>query len=295
MRFKEMRLSYYDSTYLFVTLFVSVLTFIITDQVALGQEQSSPLKGMNFSKTTEAYSHGGILDATIIIEAKHGLVANQSVSSLVYNGSLLGPTLHVKPGERMVVNYVNRLDQPTNLHFHGLHVSPSGSSDNVFRVVGPGETAKYVIDIPANHPTGTFWYHAHVHGLTAAQVGGGMSGLILIEGLEELLPNALHNITQQTFAMKAFPWHKFNLTSPTYNTINGEINPVVSISQGETQLWRFASIDPGTYYNITLPGHTFRVIAEDGNPVWEVWDAKHLVLPSGKRFDVLVTGGENGT
>ena len=54
MRFKGKRLLNFDSTYLFVTLFVSVLTFIITtDQVALGQEESSPLKGMNFSEAIE--------------------------------------------------------------------------------------------------------------------------------------------------------------------------------------------------------------------------------------------------
>jgi FtsP/CotA-like multicopper oxidase with cupredoxin domain len=48
------------------------------------------------------------------------LVSNQSVSALVYNGSLLGPTLHIKPGERMVVNYVNKLDQPITYTFTGF-------------------------------------------------------------------------------------------------------------------------------------------------------------------------------
>jgi suppressor of ftsI len=288
--------------FLFITvLFVTAVTVIPTSQVALGQGESSPLAGMNFSEATEAYSDGGILEATMIIKEKEGLVANESVSATVYNGSLLGPTLHVKPGERMVVNYVNRLDQPTNLHFHGLHVSPSGSSDNVFRVVGPGETAKYVIDIPIDHVPGTFWYHAHQHQLASLQVGGGMSGMIVIEGLVDDLPGELQNIEQRMFAMKAFPWQTSqligtpDLSVPTYQTINGEINPVVNIAPGETQLWRLASIDPGTFYNIELPGHTFRVIAEDGNPVWEVWDADQLVLPTGKRYDVLVTGGENGT
>ena len=47
------------------------------------------------------------------------------------------------------------------------HVSPVGSSDNIFRVIGPGETAKYVLDIPIDHPEGTFWYHSHLHGLTS--------------------------------------------------------------------------------------------------------------------------------
>ena len=299
--------------FVFISLSMLAVTVIITGQDALGssasnifdanltgndgQGQSSPLKEMNFSETTEAYSHEGILETTIIIDEHEGMVGNESVKAITYNGSLNGPTLHVKPGERMVLYYVNKLDQPTNIHFHGLHVSPLGSSDNIFRVIGPGETAKYVLDIPIDHARGTFWYHSHLHGLATDQVGGGLSGLLVIEGLEDLLPDVLQNITQQTFTMRGFPWHYWHLnyTSPTYQTINGEINPVVSISPGETQLWRFANIDPGTFYNITLPGHTFRVIEQDGSPVWEAWDTNYLVIAAGKRFSVLVTGGENGT
>ncbi len=303
MNFRDKILLHYNSTYLFVTLFVSVLTFIITaNHVALGLEVSSPLKGMNFSKPVDMYSNKqGILEVSLIMEEKHGMVGNQSVTAQVYNGSLIPPTLHIKAGERLVLNLVNRLHQPTNIHFHGFHVSPVGASDNVFRMVEPGETARYVLDIPINHQPGTYWYHPHMHGLATAQVGGGMSGLIIQAGLRDLLPTALHNITEQTFALKAFPWSlNGSSTNPIYKwanyfTVNGKINPVVNISPGETQLWRFANIDPATFYNITLPGHTFRVIAEDANPVWKVWDAKNLVLPTGKRFEVLVTGGENGT
>jgi suppressor of ftsI len=299
--------------FVFITLSMLAVTVIITGQDALassvsnafdrnltgndGQEQSSPIKEMNFSETSEAYSHEGILQTTIIIDEHEGIVGNESVKAITYNGSVNGPTLHVKPGERMVLNYVNKLDQPTNIHFHGLHVSPLGSSDNIFRVIGPGETAKYVLDIPIDHARGTFWYHSHLHGLATDQVSGGLSGLLVIEGLEDLLPDVLRNITQQTFIVRGFPWHYWHLnyTSPTYQTINGEINPVLSISPGETQLWRFANIDPGTFYNITLPGHTFRVIEQDGSPVWEGWDTNYLVIAAGKRFSVLVTGGENGT
>lgn len=299
--------------FVFITLSMLAVTIIITAQDALGtsasntfdrtltgndgQEQSSALKEMNFSETSEAYSHEGILETTIIIDEHEGMVGNESVKAITYNGSLNGPTLHIKPGERMVAYYVNKLAQPTSIHFHGLHVSPLGSSDNIFRVIGPGETAKYVLDIPIDHARGTFWYHSHLHGLATDQVAGGLSGVLVIEGLEDLLPDGLQNITQQTFIMRGFPWHYWHLnyTTPTYQTINGEINPVVSISPGETQLWRFANIDPGTFYNITLPGHTFRVIEQDGSPVWEVSDTNYLVLAAGKRFSVLVTGGENGT
>ncbi|MEL7090610.1 MAG: multicopper oxidase domain-containing protein [Pseudomonadota bacterium] len=86
----------------------------------------------------------------------------------------------------------------TNLHTHGLHVSPRAPSDDVLVTVVPDQikdictthpdaiTAKdpatfpYFYDIPESHPIGTFWYHPHMHGSVAAQVGPGMSGALLI-------------------------------------------------------------------------------------------------------------------
>ena len=128
--------------FIFITLSILAVTVITTGQNALGtsasdifdrnltgndgHRQSSPLKGMNFSETSEVYSHKGILETTIIIDEHEGMVGNEPVIAMTYNGSLNGPTLHIKPGERMVLYYVNKLDQPTNIHFHGLHVSPLG-------------------------------------------------------------------------------------------------------------------------------------------------------------------------
>jgi FtsP/CotA-like multicopper oxidase with cupredoxin domain len=126
------------------------------------------------------------------------------------------------------------------------------------------------------------------------QVSNGLSGLIVIDGLMDLLPKSLQNITQQTIAMKDFEVSS-DPAIPRQRTVNGQVNPEINIKPGETQLWRLANIGSETYYNIVLPNHTFHVIAEDGNPVWHVWDAKQLLLPSGKRYDVLVTAGAAGT
>ena len=49
----------------------------------------------------------------------------------------------------------------TNLHFHGLQVSPSGAADNPFLSISAGHSFTYRFDIPADHPQGTFWYHDH--------------------------------------------------------------------------------------------------------------------------------------
>jgi FtsP/CotA-like multicopper oxidase with cupredoxin domain len=50
----------------------------------------------------------------------------------------------------------NELDEPTNLHTHGLHVSPEGISDNVFIMIEPGQEFSYRYEIPSDHPSGTF-------------------------------------------------------------------------------------------------------------------------------------------
>jgi FtsP/CotA-like multicopper oxidase with cupredoxin domain len=72
----------------------------------------------------------------------------------------------------MELKLVNQLPEHTNLHFHGLHVSPEGDSDNVFLHVGPGETQDYSVTVgPGNQPgtycetyPGKFIFHCHIFG-----------------------------------------------------------------------------------------------------------------------------------
>jgi FtsP/CotA-like multicopper oxidase with cupredoxin domain len=62
----------------------------------------------------------------------------------------------------------------TNLHSHGLWISPSGNSDNVLLSINPGVDFEYIYNLPPDHPAGTFWYHSHRHGSTALQVSSGI-------------------------------------------------------------------------------------------------------------------------
>ena len=220
----------------------------------LQRSQPSPLDGMNFSKPQDVYSKDGVLETTITVDYQMGEVDNKSIISMLYNGSLPGPTLHVYPGDRVEIDLINNLNESTNLHFHGLHVSPANNSDNIFLDVAPGETQHYTLNIPEDHPSGTFWYHSHFHHLSYGQVSAGLSGVFIVEGIEKLLPEPLQNITTQTFAIRDFPFDQSWLTSHhiTSNTntgterqtVNGEVNPIVNITSGETQLWRFANIGP---------------------------------------------------
>ena len=70
----------------------------------------------------------------------------------------------------------------TNLHTHGLNVSPCWPADDVFREIHPGQVKFFIYHIPKDHPAGTFWYHPHKHGGVSTQVSGGMAGALLIKG-----------------------------------------------------------------------------------------------------------------
>jgi FtsP/CotA-like multicopper oxidase with cupredoxin domain len=74
----------------------------------------------------------------------------------------------------------------TNPHFHGLHVSPTGNSDNVLLEIPPSQNFEYEVNVPVDHPAGTFWYHSHRHGSTAAQVSSGMVGALIVRGRRTL-------------------------------------------------------------------------------------------------------------
>ena len=99
--------------------------------------------------------------------------------AMTYNGQATGPTLRVHPGDKLTVTLVNDLSEPTSLHTHGLHVSPE--QDNPFAMVDPGQSSTVTYDIPADQQAGTYWYHPHVHEMTAEQVASGLSGAIIVE------------------------------------------------------------------------------------------------------------------
>ncbi|MEO0344165.1 MAG: multicopper oxidase domain-containing protein [Pseudomonadota bacterium] len=110
------------------------------------------------------------------------------------------PTIVLRPGDTFRLNLTNNLpmDDPscvdhgdvnipscfnlTNMHTHGLWVSPSGNADNVLLSIGQGQTFSYEYNVPADHAAGTFWYHPHMHGSTALQVSSGMAGALIVKG-----------------------------------------------------------------------------------------------------------------
>lgn len=114
---------------------------------------------------------------------------------------LVAPQIDLEPGQIFRLRLTNALpsDDPscrfsnpdvnephcyntTNLHLHGMWVSPAGNADNVLLSIPPGSSFEYEYAIPPDHPSGTYFYHTHSHGSTALQVSSGMAGAIIVRG-----------------------------------------------------------------------------------------------------------------
>lgn len=144
------------------------------------------------------------------------VLKGSSSGSMSAEDTYPAPTLRVNPGEKLIIHLKNDLQgltipdfqstadtpvgqtpplypspmtsTPINLHTHGLHVSPSGNSDNVLLSIPPGSSNTYTYDIPPDHEKGLYWYHSHLHQLTAPQTYMGLAGLIEIGRADGDLP-----------------------------------------------------------------------------------------------------------
>ncbi|MBF8185101.1 multicopper oxidase family protein [Nonomuraea sp. K274] len=254
-----------------------------------------------FRQPRELISSGGLLRVRLVVEQRTVRLAGQDVKALTYNGDYMPPTLRLRPGDRLDLTLVNRLGEHTNLHTHGWHVSPSGNSDNVYLHIMPGQTYHYSYRLPKDLEPGTYWYHSHAHPISEPQVFAGLSGAIVIDGLDRYLPRRLHGITERLIALKDFQVHDgaipttgIDSNASTTRTVNGLVNPVIHIRPGETQLWRLANISADIAYNVRLEGARLTVLAQDANPANRVWSDEALLLPPGARYDVLVQGPPAG-
>jgi FtsP/CotA-like multicopper oxidase with cupredoxin domain len=135
-----------------------------------------------------------------------------------FEGSVPGPTLRVRRGEVLRIELRNALGADSDaagrfnelrwpnhtvLHAHGLHVSPSGHGDNMFKTVLPGASRSYVYAVPRSHPTGTFWLHAHAHGSSALQTAYSLAAALIVEDEASELPRLLRHVHEHVAIVQA--------------------------------------------------------------------------------------------
>ena len=260
-----------------------------------------PVPQSSANPTPIYQSSDGLLE--LDLEASESLVGlgNRQASLLTYNGQIPAPRLEAKPGDKVVLHFTNNLEQPTNIHYHGLHIPLTGNADNVFLEIEPGKKLTYEFQIPKKHPSGTFWYHPHLHGLVAEQLFGGLAGLFIVRGEDDEIPE-LKAAQEEFLVLQDFSIDKDGRRTNSAHmslmmgregdliAVNGRVNPSIALPNGGLLRLRILNASPSRFYRLALEKHSFYQIATDGNSLSEPIEVNELLLTPGQRADVLVRG-----
>lgn len=279
------------------------ITFVIMSFFIVGScnnISNKPL-GPPFQNPIQISSIDGVLDVTYNAAVSPAEVDGKSFMSAQYNGMLAPPTLRVNPGDTIKLNLNNFLDMMTNVHYHGMNVSPLSPSDDVFIMITPNSGFEYEVEIPKDHAEGMFYYHAHLFGYTEFQIMSGLSGGLIVGDI--LSPfSQLDGITEQIMYLKDFqlmdgeipPVGMIDPSAPTNFTVNGQTNPTITMRPGETQFWQLGNIGADLYYDLVLEGHSFYQIERDGNRQNQTVEKSSILMPTSSRIGVLVQANEPG-
>ncbi|MFJ1735519.1 multicopper oxidase family protein [Streptomyces sp. NPDC088254] len=230
-------------------------------------------------------------------------LAGRDASAWAFNGTCPGPTLRVRPGDLLRARLINHLDQPTNLHTHGLHVSPHGNGDNPFVTIEPGDSFDYAIAVPTDHPAGTFWYHPHHHGTVADQIFAGLVGALLVDGGPDpglpVSDDLVLLVTDTTLdgagrVAAADRMARMMGREGELVLVNGQHQPVITAATGAVQRWRVINGCVSRVLALRLEGHRLTQVARDGVFLPAPADRDQAVLAPGNRADVIVRPTRSG-
>lgn len=233
-----------------------------------------------------------------------------SVNTLAYNGQVPGPLLRLREGVPVTIDVINNSDKPDIVHWHGLFTDPlnDGAMEEGSPMIPPGSIFRYHL-VP--RPSGTRWYHTHAgagDGATEDLSRGtysGQFGFLFVEGRNESgdydqeINLAIHH-WDPTFVPMTSMMRQESANMPLtngsdvgyrYATINAHMlgaGEPIRVKQGQRVLMRLLNASATDNVVLALPGHTFRVIAMDGNPVPHPKSVEVLSLAVAERVDALV-------
>jgi FtsP/CotA-like multicopper oxidase with cupredoxin domain len=229
-----------------------------------------------------------------------------SIRTVAYNGEVPGPLLRMKEGLPVVIDVTNATKSDDIVHWHGLTVGtiPDGANEEGSPMIGAGKTLRYSF---TPRPAGTRWYHTHAMAMEDLKLAAytGQFGFLLVEGREPKphydreMNLAVHH-WEPTFVpmVETMRAESANMPQTTgsdvgykYATFNGHMlgaGEPLRVRQGERVLMRLLNASATENVALALPGHSFRVIAMDGNPVLHPHSVEVLSLAVAERVDAIV-------
>jgi FtsP/CotA-like multicopper oxidase with cupredoxin domain len=223
------------------------------------------------------------------------LLPGKTTTIEAYGGSLPGPLIHAKRGDRLQVHFENALTEASTIHFHGIRVpnAMDGVPDVTQPAVPPGGSFDYAFDLP---DAGLFWYHPHDDSLV--QVGSGLYGAILVDDPDEpaelgdetvlVLSDMSLDDTGALVPPSTDPNAVIAGSEGNVVLVNGRVHPELRVESGRRQRLRLVNAARARYFSLSLAGHTFLQIGSDGGRLSEPQSVENPLLAPGERLDLLL-------
>lgn len=258
----------------------------------------------------EGVNIGGILNFDLSIQkGTKSFFEGTSTNTYGVNGNFLGPTLKIRDGDAISINYTNNLDEATTIHGHGMHV-PAIMDGGVHQIIEPGASWSAVYTVKQKACTN--WYHPHFMGKTAQHVYKGIAGFIIIEDSESLtldLPKTYGiDDIPLVFQDRFFDSNQEFDYSPSRMEVmegyigdvfltNGVINPYVDVEAKEIR-FRLLNGSNSTVYDLGFDDtRNFKQIAADNSFLESPLSLNRIKLSPGERAEIVAdfTNEQNTT
>lgn len=229
-----------------------------------------------------------------------------TVKTVAYNGQVPGPILHMREGVPVTIDVTNSSANPDIVHWHGLAIDSlnDGAMEEGSPMIAPGEKLRYTY---TPRPSGTRWYHSHAGAGSHLDRSTytGQFGFLMIEGkpspgnYDQEIFLAVHHwepsFVPMVETMQAVSSNQ-PLTSGSdvgykYATFNQHMlgaGEPIRVKPGQRVLMHLLNASATENVVLALPGHSFKVIAMDGNPVPNPKAVEVLSLAVAERVDAIV-------
>ena len=237
-----------------------------------------------------------IVEIDLVAKPADIQIDGKTVHAWTYNGGIPGPLIKTHVGDRLIVHFKNELDEPTTVHWHGVRVPIE--MDGVPEISQPevkkGESFTYDFVV---RDAGLYWYHPHV--MSAAQVGFGLYGALLVEdpadevGVDDQVTIVLSDISFDAKG-KLEPADSGGSAGMVfgregdYVLANGRRRPALQARPGAPQRWRIVNAAKSRFFYLDLDGQPFTVIGSDGGLLEKAVTTDILLVTPGERVDVIV-------
>jgi FtsP/CotA-like multicopper oxidase with cupredoxin domain len=215
-----------------------------------------------------------------------------ATAMLGFNGSMPGPELRVKRGERVSIEVENGLEEGTAVHWHGIRLENRMDGVPVLtqEIIDPGDSKIYSFVPP---DAGTYWYHSHY--ISQEQVARGLVGLLIVE--DDVPSDVDHDITvilsdwrlneDGSLVDEFTDMHSVAHAGYMGNFARAFLSRD-EVQQGDRVRFRLINAATNRIFPLVLSGVSGSVVALDGMPLGEPRALEDLVLAPAQRADLIV-------